>query len=198
MNIRPKVTFINRTRLNSLLMISNKRLPQLLTMLQSLIDTTPDNIAQLQQYIDSADNQSCQQLLHKLRGSYATVGADHLVNNALQLEHNMATEQFITEQSWQEFFTLYRQSGAELQTIINEHAVSSPASSSELDISHLHTLLQSQDMAACNLVAQSKLQLNQLMQQTDADKFFHQIAILDFAKAALLLQKYLPTEDKEK
>lgn len=189
------MTFINRTRLNSLLMISNKRLPQLLTMLQNMIDTTPDNIAQLQQYIDSADHQSCQQLLHKLRGSYATVGADQLVNYALQLEHNMAAEQFITEQSWQEFFTLYRQSGVELQTIINEHAAPSPASSSELDIHHLHTLLQSQDMAACNLIAQSKLQLNQLMQQTDADKFFHQIAILDFASASLLLQKYLSNDD---
>jgi HPt (histidine-containing phosphotransfer) domain-containing protein len=162
-------------------------------MLQNLVDTTADNIVLLQQHIEIADRQNCQQLLHKLRGSYATIGADDLVKQALHLENNLATEQLIAEKSWQDFFTVYRQSCVELQAIINEHSVPASLSSSELDIGHLHTLLNNQDMAACTLIAKSKLQINQLMQQADADKFFHQVALLDFAKAALLLQKYLPS-----
>lgn len=192
------MTFINRTRLNSLLMISNKRLPQLLTMLQKLIDTTPDNIAQLQQYIDIADHQSCQQLLHKLRGSYATLGADELVKHSLQLEHQIASAELITQTSWQELFTVYQQSGVELQAIINEQSVPINESNSELDLCNLQSLLKNQDMTACTLVAKNRRQLNQLLSQIDADKFFHQVALLDFAKAASLLQKYLPTENTGK
>ena len=188
------MTLINRNRLDSLLMLSNKRLPQLLTMVKNLIDSTPDNISQIQHYIATSDHQSCQQLLHKLRGSYATLGADELVKHSLQLEHQLDSAQIVTQQSWQQFFSVYRQSCVELHAIISEHSLPVTESGSELDLCHLHTLLKTQDMTACTLVAKNRLQLEQLMSEVDADKFLHQVAILDFAKAALLLQKYLPTD----
>ncbi|WP_372627511.1 Hpt domain-containing protein [Arsukibacterium sp.] len=166
-------------------------------MLQNLIDSTPDNIALIQHYIATSDSESCQQLLHKLRGSYATLGADELVKQSLQLEHQLASTENITQQRWQDFFSVYRQSCDELQAIIREHSLPVTESGSELDLCHLHTLLKNQDMTACSVVAKNKFQLNQFLSEVDADKFLHQVAILDFAKAALLLQKYLPTDDTE-
>lgn len=190
------MTVINRARLESILLMSSQHAPQLLQMMQNLIDAAPQNIAKLEQYLASGDTENTQQLLHKIRGSYATIGADELAKQASALEQTSAGHKSISANALQGFIHIYQQSCNELQSIIQLQSVQAAAQLDTLDAAQLITLLETQNMTACNMVLQNKLSLNQLMSEPDAKLFFHQVACLDFAKAAELLHRYMPNPPK--
>ena len=65
------MTTINHNRLNSILLLSVKNKPQILQMLQNLINNAPQHIALLNQFVVAEQTEQARQLLHKVRGSFA-------------------------------------------------------------------------------------------------------------------------------
>ena len=187
------MTTINHNRLNSILLLSVKNKPQILQMLQNLINNAPQHIALLNQFVVAEQTEQARQLLHKVRGSFATIGADELAKQALILEDQLAAVSAIAPEAIQPFVALYQQSCSELQTVVNSHASQPCEPTEKLDLNNLHRLLLTQNMQACNVVLQGNTELKQLLPEKQAALFFHLVASLDFAAAARLLQDHLPT-----
>tara|TARA_R110002126_G_scaffold75469_21_gene188394 strand:- start:5905 stop:6483 length:579 start_codon:yes stop_codon:yes gene_type:complete len=192
------MTLIDHNRLNSLLLLSVKNKPQLLQMLQNLIDCAPQNTKLLTQFTDDKLDEPARHLLHKIRGSFATVGADELAKSALLLEERLSASNRIESAMLQRFIMLYQQSCAELQTVVRAHTGVSGQPAAKFEPELLRTLLLSHDMNACNVVLQHKADLQQLMNDADAALFCHQVASLNFAAAATLLHAYLPAVNTDK
>lgn len=188
------MTTINYDRLNSILLLSVKNQPQILQMLQNLINNSAHNIELLNQLVTTGQQEQARQLLHKIRGSFATIGADELAKQALELEHLLVEGAAIVPATIQQFIALYQQSCTELQTVVNSHASQPRAQADKLDLNNLHRLLLTHNMQACNVVLQSETELMQQLPENEASQFFHLVASLDFAAAARLLQDYLPTD----
>jgi HPt (histidine-containing phosphotransfer) domain-containing protein len=187
------MTIINHSRLNSILLLSVKNQPQILQMLQNLINTAPQNIELLNQFVATEQCEQARQLLHKVRGSFATIGADELARQALLLEDQLAGSSAIASEAIQQFIALYQQSCSELQTVVNTHSNQSCEPPDKVDLINLHQLLLTHNMQAGNVVLLGKTELKQLLPEKQATLFFHLVASLDFAAAARLLQDYLPT-----
>jgi HPt (histidine-containing phosphotransfer) domain-containing protein len=187
------MTIINHSRLNSILLLSVKNQPQILQMLQNLINNAPHNIELLNQFVATEQREQARQLLHKVRGSFATIGADELARQALLLEDQLAGGSAMAPEATQQFIMLYQQSCSELQTVVNTHSSQPSEPTDKVDLNNLHQLLLTHNMQACNVVLQGKTELKQLLPEQQATLFFHLVASLDFAAAARLLQDYLPT-----
>lgn len=187
---------INHTRLHAVLSISQQHQPQLIRMINTLLDDAEKNISQLQNFAKAQQRQELQQALHKIRGGYATLGAERLANVSKALELALEHQQAFSEADLDEFISVYRQSCAALHEEITKlHSATAPEQAT-LDLVQLYYSLRQQDMQACAQVQNAQQQLKQLMTPAVADNFSQLVFALDFTAAAAILQPFLPPEHR--
>lgn len=184
---------LNTTTLKNLLLLSHKNQAPLLNLLQNMADHCPVNIAELQQAFNTANNEVAKQLLHKIRGSFATIGADAFANNCAEIELQLERDIVPSPAEKTLLFTLYQDSCQALQQFVQQHTVSKATADTDIDLRQLLHLLQQQNMAATALANKGTDQLNQLLSAKAADEFFKYLAQLNYTAAAELLSSYLVT-----
>lgn len=186
---------INQSRLISLLLLSRKNRPALLQGLQQLIANTDNNTSLLICALQQQDFTAAKTLLHHIRGSFATLGADALAQHAKELELACTSECFAVTEP-ERFIKVYHQTVAELKAFTLNYSANDHGSNITTDteqILQLQGYLSTQNMDALVLTQQLQLPLSVLMGPESAAKFTHQVAILDFTAAEKLLQPYLIT-----
>ncbi|HSG53205.1 MAG TPA: Hpt domain-containing protein [Rheinheimera sp.] len=190
------VQVINKTKLDTVLQMSKQHQVQLINMVQTMLDAAEDNITLLQQQLSQQQYSEMQQLLHKVRGSFATLGAEQLAIECKQLEHQLESTKQASSDNLQAVVSVYRQTCQAIQAVLNGYQQTSEQDSTALDITQLHSLLLQQDMQACDLAQNSLQALTALLGANAAADFSQLVATLEFAKAAQLLQPYLPANTK--
>lgn len=187
---------INKTKLDTVLQMSKQHQVQLINMVQTMLDAAEDNITLLQQQLSQQQYSEMQQLLHKVRGSFATLGAEQLAIESKQLEHQLESTKQASPDNLQAVVSVYRQTCQAIQAVLNGYQQTSEQDSTALDITQLHSLLLQQDMQACDLAQNSLQALTALLGANAAADFSQLVAALEFAKAAQLLQPHLPANTK--
>ena len=190
------MALINHTRLHAVLSMSQQHQPQLIRMISTLLADAEKNISQLQSYAKAQQLQELQQTLHKIRGGYATLGAEDLAHISKTLELALEQQQPFSEADLAEFISVYRQSCVALQQEISKLQGDIEPEQTVLDIVQLYYLLRRQDMQACTLVQNNQAQLKQLLTNTLADEFSQHVFALNFTAAAVILQPFLPPEQR--
>ncbi|HEY9044152.1 MAG TPA: Hpt domain-containing protein [Rheinheimera sp.] len=190
------MALINHTRLQAVLSMSQQHQPQLIRMISTLLADAEKNISQIQSYAQAQQRQELQQTLHKIRGGYATLGAEDLAHVSKTLELALEQQQPISEADLTGFISIYRQSCAALQQEITKLQSDVPPEQAGLDLVQLYYLLRQQDMQACALVQNGQDQLKQLLTTAVADNFSQQVFALNFTAAAVILQPFLPAEHR--
>lgn len=187
---------LNHARLNAVLFLSPQHQTQLLRMIETLLANAESNITQLLSYAKAQQREELQQALHKIRGGYATLGADLLARVSKALELKLEHQHPFSEQDLDEFITVYRQSCAALQSEITKHQHTTSTETVALDIVQLYYLLRQQDMKAFDVVQNSQAQLQKLLTPELASSFTQQVFALNFTAAATTLQQFLPPEHR--
>lgn len=182
---------INIATLENILLLSQKNQTALLKLLQALADNCPENISALQQAFSQRNKDVAQQLLHKIRGSFATFGADQLAQACAALEQNIQRNILPTQIEQNSFYTLYQESCQALQQYIQQQASSQPSSVADTDLHRLLQLLEQQNLAATALASAGAEQLKQLLPVTEVTEFYQQLAKLNYSAAAVLLRSHL-------
>jgi len=189
------VQVINRAKLDTVLQMSKQHQAQLINMVQTMLNAAEDNITLLQQQLLQQQYNEMQQLLHKIRGGFATLGAEQLAIESKQLEHQLESTKQASSDNLQAFVSVYRQTCLAIQTVLNGYQQTSEHDSAALDITRLHNLLLQQDMQACDMAQNSQQALTAMLGANAAADFSKLIAALEFAKAAQLLQQHLPASN---
>ena len=187
---------INKSKLDAVLQMSKQHQAQLISMVQTMLDAAEDNITLLQQQLLQQQYSEMQKLLHKIRGGFATLGAEQLAIESKQLEHQLESTKQASSDNLQAVVSVYRQTCQAIQTVLNGYQQISEQDSSTLDITRLHNLLLQQDMQACDMAQNSQQALTALLGANAAADFSKLVAALEFAKAAQLLQPHLPASNK--
>jgi|GEM_PF-1523836 chemotaxis protein histidine kinase CheA len=187
---------INHARLSAVLSMSKQHQAQLLQMIKTLLADAETNIAQLQHYARQQQHREMQQALHKIRGGYATLGAEQLASVSKALELALEHQQPFSEQDLAEFISVYRQSCDALQAEITKLQSNTATEQPAQDIAQLYNLLVQQNMQACDLVQNSPEQLRKILSPAVAESFIQQVFALNFTAAAAILQPLLPPEHK--
>jgi len=190
------MALINHTRLQAVLSMSQQHQPQLIRMISTLLADAEKNISQIQSYAKAQQRQELQQTLHKIRGGYATLGAEQLASVSKALELTLEHQQPFSEQDLAEFISVYRQSCDALQAEITKLQSNTAAEQPALDIAQLYDLLIQQNMQACDVVQNSMTQLRLLLTPPVADSFSQHVFALNFTAAAAILQPLLPPEHR--
>ena len=176
--------------------MSKQHQAQLLQMINTLLANTETNIAQLQHYARQQQRREMQQALHKIRGGYATLGAEQLASVSKALELALEHQQPFSEQDLAEFISVYRQSCDALQAEITKLQSNTATEQQVLDIAQLYYLLIQQNMQACDIVQNSMAQLRQLLPSAVAESFSQHVFALNFTAAAAILLPLLPPEHR--
>ena len=187
------MSLINQSRLVSLLLLSSKNRLALLQSLQRLIANTDNNTSLLISALQQQDFAAAKTLLHQIRGSFATLGADAMAQQAKELESACVAENSNAVKP-EKFIRLYHQTVAELKEFTLSYSANESGKNMVADtgqILQLQGYLSTQNMDALALTQQLQLPLCELMGPDDGAKFIHQVAILNFAAAETLLQPYL-------
>lgn len=184
---------INQSRLISLLLLSRKNRSALLQGLQQLIANTDNNTSLLISALQQQDFAAAKTLLHHIRGSFATLGADTLAQHAKELELACTSECLAVTEP-EKFIKVYHQTVAELKAFTLNYSANDHGNNVTTDteqILQLQGYLSTQNMDALVLTQQLQVPLSVLMGPESAAKFTHQVAILNFTAAEKLLQPYL-------
>lgn len=201
------MTLVNYDRFNAVLLMSKQHQAQLVQMINSMLADTETNIALIQQYVLHNNTNELQHLLHKLRGGYATLGAEQLANLSKTLELTIETGNNGQQLAISPFIHVYRQTGVAIRAALSQfqaNAITTDISLALADIqttstiSQLFTLLQQQDMHAVALCHANQAALAHLLTPLAAVKFNRFISELNFAEAATLLQLFVATGPKAK
>ena len=190
------MALINHTRLQAVLSMSQQHQPQLIRMISTLLADAEKNISQIQSYAKAQQRQELQQTLHKIRGGYATLGAEDLAHASKTLELSLEQQLPLSETDLAEFISISRQSCVILQQEITKLQADIGSGQTELDIIQLYYLLRQHNMQACDLVQNNQEQLKQLLTKAVADNFSQHVFALNFSAAAAILQPFLPPEQR--
>jgi len=190
------VSVINRAKLNAVLQMSVQHQAQLVQMVQAMLDAVPDNIERMRNYARQQQRLELQQMLHKIRGGYATLGAEQLAQVCRSQEHQLESHAAFDEQSLQDVIDMYLQTSAELQSELAGYQQKSSANSEQpLNLHQLYTLLIQQDMQACQLTQSGQTALAKVLSPATAARFSQHVAALEFATAAQILLPHLDIDD---
>jgi HPt (histidine-containing phosphotransfer) domain-containing protein len=192
------MTVINREKLSAVLQMSQQHQAQLLLMVANMLDDAENNIEQIQQYVQQQQRLKLQQLLHKIRGGYATLGAETLAQTSRALEHLLETDAPFNQADIADFVSIYRQTCTEMRTELTRYPQDSPRQNQPLHLNQLYTMLIQQDMQACQLVQASLSELEQLLTPAGAARLNQHIAVLDFVTAAQILEPHLARHRRSK
>ena len=180
--------FFNKGTLDTLLLLSGSAPQPLLNMLNNMVSSHPANIEELHHCLQRQDFRTADQLLHKIRGGFATLGAERLAAGCATMEKQLQQHQLPTDETLTAFITLYQDTCTELQQFIEQRQLLlNNAGTQTTDLQLLLKLLQQHDMSACDVAAASTVQLSELLTPAVSARFFHQLALLDFAAAASIL-----------
>ena len=185
---------INKVKLDTVLQMSKQHQAQLINMVQTMLDGAEDNIARLQQHFQQQQFSALQQLLHKIRGGFATLGAEQLAVESKQLEHHLDTPQQIEPDELESVIQTYRATCLAIKTVLETYQDATVSNCSELDIAQLYNLLRQQDMHASDLTHRSQQALVTLLGNDIAENFIQLVTALEFAQAARLLHPHLPAD----
>lgn len=189
------MSVINRTKLNAVLQMSLQHQAQLVQMVQTMLDTVADNIELMRNYARQQQRLELQQTLHKIRGGYATLGAEQLAQVCRSLEHLLESHAAFDELSLKDVIDMYQQTAAELQTELAVYQQKDDSAEQPLKLRQLYTLLIQQDMQACQLTHSGQKTLAKVLSPATAARFSQHVAALEFATAAQILLPHLDTDD---
>lgn len=197
------MTLVNHARLNSVLLMSKQHQAQLLQMINTMLADADANIVCIQQHAAQENSAQLQQMLHKLRGAYATLGAEQLASLSQDLEHALETGIACSQLKFTDFIRVYRQTCTEIQTVLTQYQPDTPLTSATnnhppLNTLQLFTLLQQQDMQAGEIARANLSALEQLLTPLGATKFSQYVSELNFAEAATMLQPFVTAACKAK
>ena len=189
------MSVINRAKLTAVLQMSVQHQAQLVQMIETMLNAAADNISLMRHYVQQPQPVELQQLLHKIRGSYATLGGEQLAQACRSIEHALENHTAVSEQQLQALISIYQQTCDQIQQELAAYQRSTPDSTPTVDLQQLYTLLVQQDMQACQLAQAAAQQLATLLTPAGAARFSQHIAALEFATAAQLLKPHLSSAD---
>lgn len=187
---------INRAKLLAVLNLSPTHRPQLVQVIINMLQTAEGNIEKILALAQQRQSADLQQTLHKIRGGYATLGAEQLAEASRAIEHELENNAVITDTTIAEFISLYRQTCVEMQAELSACQTAMAADRLPLNIPQLYTMLTKHDMQAGQLAQSCQFALTQLLAPAGATRFFQLIAGLNFNAAAQMIEPYL-TSDNE-
>ncbi|MGI5308302.1 Hpt domain-containing protein [Rheinheimera sp. WS51] len=182
---------LNTTTLKNLMLLSHKNQAPLLSLLQNMVDNCPANITELQQNFQTSNFTLAKQALHKIRGSFATIGADAFASSCSAIEQELERESLPSAAEQTALFTLYQDSCQALQAFIQQHNNTNTTPETIVDLTQLLQFLEQHNMAATALANKGSAQLKQLLPAQDSQNFFTLLAQLDYAAAAELLRPHI-------
>jgi chemotaxis protein histidine kinase CheA len=188
------VSVINTAKLHAVLQMSQQHQAQLLLMVKNMLDIAEHNITQIEQFLQQQQKLALQQLLHKIRGGYATLGAEKLAEKSRELEHQLDKEAKIADADVTDFIQLYRQTCQDMHAELTrypKHVQNTATQHPPLQLNQLYTMLVQQDMQACQIVQQTQNALAQLLTPAGAARFSQHVGALEFSCAAEILKPYL-------
>jgi chemotaxis protein histidine kinase CheA len=185
---------LNRAKFTAVLNMSPQHQAQLIQTVKNMLDVAEDNIVHVQRLVQQQRNSELQQTLHKIRGGFATLGAEQLAKESLTLEHLIEANARITESSLTQFIQLYRLTCSDMQAILDTCKSTIAAESLPFDLPQLYTMLIQQNMQVCKVVNSHALALEQLLTPADATRFYQAVTALNFIAAAQMLEPYLSAD----
>jgi chemotaxis protein histidine kinase CheA len=185
------VSVINSAKLTAVLQMSQQHQAQLLQMINTMLDGVEQTIVQIQLNVQQQQRLELQQTLHKIRGGYATLGAEKLALASKALEQMLGNNLPFSDADTAEFITLYRQTCAEMRSEIALYQQDSTPQQQPLNINRLYTMLMQHDMQACQLVQSNQKQLSKVLAPSAVACFTRHVAALEFASAARMLEPHL-------
>lgn len=185
------MSVLNKTRFDAVLGMSNKHQAALLTMLHNMLNSAEDITAQLHTYARQQQRQPLLQALHKLRGGYATLGAELLAERCKALEHTLEQQGSFNENSLAGVITALQQTCDAIRLALPQPASMDSPPHNSIDLQQLYTMLKQQNMQAVTVVNTEHTALNQRLPAAVAQQLSLLVSELNFSAAADLLAPYL-------
>ncbi|MEO3679161.1 Hpt domain-containing protein [Rheinheimera sp. FR7-31] len=187
---------LNKNTFNTVLNLSVKHQPAMLKMLRNLLSAAQTTSEQLRFCARQHQQELLVQALHKLRGAYATIGAEQLAHQCRQLEQALENGAGIDITGVDAIIVLLHQTCDEIQAALPqvENTLSGPGE--DIDLKQLYTMLKQHNMRACTVITEAQHTLQHQLPAQVAQALTQHIADLNFDVAATLLEPYLLTTDK--
>ena len=183
---------LNKTRFDAVLGMSKNNQAALLTMLNNMLNSADDIISQLHTYARQQQRELLLQALHKLRGGYATLGAELLAECCRALEHALEEQADFDETSLTQVIAALRQTCDAIRLALPQPAQLESNSHNRIDLQQLYTMLKQQNMQAVTVVNTEHTALTQHLPAAIAQQLSLLVSELNFSAAADLLAPYLP------
>jgi chemotaxis protein histidine kinase CheA len=190
------VSVLNRAKFTAVLNMSPQHQSQLIQTVRNMLDIAEDNILHFQRLLQHQQLSELQQTLHKIRGGFATLGAEQLAEESLAIEHLLDTDASLSAAMLTRYIQLYRLTCSEMQAALNAFQPAAIADSVPLNLPQLYTMLLQQDMQACQLVTSNRLALEQLLTPAGAARFCQSVTALNFIAAAQMLEPFLSPDNE--
>jgi chemotaxis protein histidine kinase CheA len=190
------VSVINRAKFTAVLNMAPQHQSQLIKTVRNMLDIAEDNILHLQRLLQLQQRSALLQTLHKIRGGYATLGAEQLAEESLAIEHLVDTNASLSAAMLTHFIQLYRRTCSEMQAALNAYQPAAIADSVPINLPQLYAMLLQQDMQACQVVTSNRLALEQLLTSTGAARFCQSVTALNFIAAAQMLEPFLSPDNE--
>ncbi|MDX5408198.1 MAG: Hpt domain-containing protein [Chromatiaceae bacterium] len=186
------MSVLNKTTFDTVLGMSKTHQAALLTMLRNMLKSADDTIEQLQQYARQQQREPLLQALHKLRGGYATLGAELLAERCRALEHALEEQADFDETSLTQVIAALRQTCDAIRLALPQPASMASSPHNRIDLQQLYTMLKQQNMQAVTVINTEHTALNQRLPSDIAQQLRLLVSELNFSAAADLLAPYLP------
>lgn len=185
-----KLLLINKDKLDAVLKMSLKHQAQLMQMIRTMLAESEQNIVQLTAWLNSGQHELIQAKLHKIRGGFATLGAEALIPVSKSLEQAIEVQHTISTPALSDFIRLYRQTCQQMQQHLDAFTPAAQAEISD-DLPQLLSQLRESNMQACEQALACREKLHTLLGETDTEQLLQLINGLQFEAAATLLSAYL-------
>lgn len=188
---------LNKTRFDAVLGMSKNNQAALLTMLNNMLNSADDIISQLHTYARQQQREPLLQALHKLRGGYATLGAELLAECCRALEHALEEQADFDETSLTQVIAALRQTCDAIRLALPQPASMEGRPHNPVDLQQLYTMLKHQNMQAVTVINTEHTALNQHLSPAIAQRLRLLVSELNFSAAADILAPYLPNTESQ-
>lgn len=188
---------LNKTRFDAVLGMSKNNQAALLTMLNNMLNSADDIISQLHTYARQQQREPLLQALHKLRGGYATLGAELLAECCRALEHALEEQADFDETSLTPVIAALRQTCDAIRLALPQPASMEGRPHNRIDLQQLYTMLKQQNMQAVTVINTEHTALNQRLPSDIAQQLRLLVSELNFSAAVDLLAPYLPNTESQ-
>ena len=191
-----KLLLINKDKLDAVLKMSLTHQAQLIPMIRSMLAESEQNISELIAWENSGTYDLLQAKLHKIRGGFATLGAEALIPVSKALEHAIESEHTVPVQALHDFITLYRQTCQHILQYLDDFTPEA-VPETEADLPRLLAQLRESNMRACEEAIACKEKLSALLGEAETAQLLQLINSLQFEVAATLLSEYLNSPQEQ-